>query len=94
MRRRLLSGEDLVATYAGFAANAARIGGFLRTRYRVEPGDRVAIFMKNSPAYLELLYGIWFCGAAAVPVNAKLHPREAAFIVEDSGSKGGVCLGR
>jgi acyl-CoA synthetase (AMP-forming)/AMP-acid ligase II len=83
----LLSGEDLVATYAGFAANAARIGGFLRTRHRIEPGDRVAVFMKNSPAYLELLYGIWFCGAAAVPINAKLHPREAAFIVEDSGSK-------
>jgi hypothetical protein len=30
----LLSGEDLVATYAGFAANAARIGGFLRTRHQ------------------------------------------------------------
>lgn len=83
----LLSGEDVVATYAEFAARAARIGGFLRARHRIEPGDRVAIFMKNSPAYLEVLYGIWFCGAAVVPINAKLHPREAAFIVEDSGSK-------
>lgn len=83
----LLSGEDLVATYAGFAAGAARIGAFLRTRHQVEPGDRVAVFMKNSPVYLEVLYGIWFCGAAAVPINAKLHPREAAFIAEDSGAK-------
>ncbi|MBU2485676.1 MAG: AMP-binding protein [Alphaproteobacteria bacterium] len=83
----LMSGEDPVATYAGFAARAACIGAVLQTRYKVEPGDRVAIFMKNSPAYLELLYGIWFCGAAAVPINAKLHPREAAFIIGDSGSK-------
>ena len=40
---------------------------------------------EDLPAYLELLYGIWFCGAAAVPINAKLHPREAAFIIADSG---------
>jgi long-chain acyl-CoA synthetase len=83
----LLSGEDRVATYCEFAARAARIGAWLQTRHNVRPGDRVAIFMKNTPAYLELLYGIWFCGAAAVPINAKLHPREAAFIVDDSGSR-------
>jgi acyl-CoA synthetase (AMP-forming)/AMP-acid ligase II len=83
----LLSGENVVATYSEFASNTARIGGFLRTRHDVGPGDRVAIFMKNSTAYLELLYGIWFAGAVAVPINAKLHPREAAYIVEDSGSK-------
>jgi len=83
----LLSGENVAASYSEFAANAARIGGLLRTRHKVEPGDRVAIFMKNSTAYLELLYGVWFAGAVAVPINAKLHPREAAFIVEDSGSK-------
>ncbi|SOE16580.1 long-chain acyl-CoA synthetase [Hoeflea halophila] len=86
-RPALLSGEHLVATYAGFAANAAGVGAFLRARHSVRPGDRVAVFMKNSPAYLELLYGIWFCGAVAVPINAKLHPREAAFIVEDSGAR-------
>ena len=83
----LLSGENLVATYAEFAARSARIGAFLQTRHQVMPCDRIAIFMKNSPAYLELLYGIWFCGGVAVPINAKLHPREAAYIIEDSGSR-------
>ncbi|MBC7280064.1 AMP-binding protein [Hoeflea sp.] len=85
-RPALLSGEDQVATYAEFALHAAQIGARLRARHQVKPGDRVAIFMKNSPAYLELLYGIWFCGAVAVPINAKLHAREAAFIIADSGS--------
>ena len=83
----LMLGEDLVATYTQFADHAARIGALLRSRYQIAPGDRVAIFMKNSPAYLEMLYGIWFCGAVAVPINAKLHPREAAYIVEDSGCR-------
>ena len=43
--------------------------------------------MANCTQYLELLYGIWFCGAVAVPINAKLHPREAAFILHDCGSR-------
>jgi len=42
--------------------------------------------MKNCPEYLEAMYAIWWAGLAAVPVNAKLHPREVAFIVEDSGA--------
>src|SRR5262249_2416331 len=42
--------------------------------------------MKNSPEYLEALYAIWWAGLAAVPVNAKLHAKELAFIAEDSGA--------
>ncbi|PWV95763.1 long-chain acyl-CoA synthetase [Hoeflea marina] len=83
----LLSGERVVATYAEFAERAARIGATLRSGHGIRPGDRVALFMKNAPDYLELLYGIWFCGAVAVPVNAKLHVREAAFILANSGSR-------
>jgi len=86
-RPALFSGEDLVASYAEFADHAARVAALLKHRYRIAPGDRVAIFMKNSPVYLELLYGIWFSGAVAVPINAKLHPREAAYIIENSGSR-------
>ncbi|OCW57376.1 class I adenylate-forming enzyme family protein [Hoeflea olei] len=86
-RPALFSGETMVATYGEFAERAARIGAALRTRHGVEPGDRVAIFMKNGTDYLELLYGIWFCGAVAVPINAKLHMREAAFIIANSQSR-------
>src|ERR671919_228818 len=54
------------------------------------PGDRVAIVAKNSPAYLELLYGIWHAGLAAVPANAKLHGAELGYILEHSGAR--VCF--
>ena len=82
-RPALLEGTRLVADWRTFAARAAALGGAL-VASGVKPGDRVAVFMTNRVDYLEILYGIWFAGAAAVPINAKLHPREAAFIVEDS----------
>lgn len=51
------------------------------------PGDRVGIFMRNDPAYLVVLYGAWMAGAVVVPINAKLHAREVAHILSDSGAK-------
>ncbi|MBI1396812.1 MAG: AMP-binding protein [Betaproteobacteria bacterium] len=45
-------------------------------------GDRVALFMTNTPEFLEVVFGAWYAGLAVVPVNCKLHPREAAYIVD------------
>ena len=75
------------ATYGELALRASRLARGLRERAGLQPGDRVAIFMKNSPEYLETLYATWWAGLAAVPVNAKLHRKELAFIVEDSGAR-------
>jgi acyl-CoA synthetase (AMP-forming)/AMP-acid ligase II len=83
----LLAGRSVVADYAEFARRAAAIGCALRDRFGVRSGDRVAIVMSNRLDYLELLYAIWFAGAAAVPVNSKLHAREAAWIIENSETK-------
>jgi long-chain acyl-CoA synthetase len=82
----LLKGEALVADYREFALRAAKIAGALAAR-GVKRGDRVAIFMKNASEYLEVLYGAWWAGAAAVPINAKLHPKEAAWIIKDAGAE-------
>lgn len=82
----LFTGTQMVADYAGFADQAQKVAGWLAAQ-GVAPGDRVAIFMKNTPEFLVVLYGIWSAGAAAVPINAKLHGREAAFIVQDADAK-------
>jgi long-chain acyl-CoA synthetase len=86
-RPALLRGVDLVADYAGFAAHAARLATALNAQYRLAPGDRVALFMANRVEYLELLYGAWLAGACVVPINYRLHPKEAAWIVENSGAR-------
>ena len=82
----LLAGDRVVADYAAFARAAASIGAALRAK-AIAPGDRVALFAGNCVEYLEAMYGIWFAGAAAVPINAKLHPRECAWIIENSEAK-------
>ena len=38
--------------------------------------------MRNRPEYLEALYAIWHAGLVAVPVNARLHREEIAYILE------------
>ncbi|MEZ5674516.1 MAG: AMP-binding protein [Thalassovita sp.] len=84
-RPALFLGRDLVASYGAFHDRAARVAGWLVAQ-GVKPGDRVAIFMKNCPDLLIVQYGIWYAGAACVPINAKLHGREAAWIIENSGT--------
>ncbi|WP_223428577.1 AMP-binding protein [Tateyamaria pelophila] len=84
-RPALFSGEELCATYAEFDQAAAAIGAALEAR-GIGSGSRVALFMSNRIDYLETLYGIWYAGAAAVPINAKLHPREAEWIISNAGA--------
>src|SRR6478752_1004635 len=83
----LLSGFDLDADYATFARRAAAIGAALSHEYDIAPGDRVGLFATNCTQYLECLDGIWWIGAVAIPINAKLHGREAAWICSDAGAK-------
>jgi long-chain acyl-CoA synthetase len=83
----LLNGTAVAADYQQFADRAAAIAGALRERHGIEPGDRIAVFMSNRTDYLECLYGIWWAGAVAVPVNAKLHGREAAWIVRHAETR-------
>lgn len=85
-RPAIAAGTVVWARYAQFAARAARTAGWLQAQGLVV-GDRVAIFMPNRPEYLPLMWGIWWAGAVAVPVNAKLHPRETAWIAGHSGCR-------
>src|SRR5260370_9635581 len=80
-------GERVVLDYGALAARAARLAGALRTRCKLDSGDRVAIVAKNCVAYLETLYGTWHAGLAGVLVNAKLHGAEIGYILEHSGTR-------
>ncbi|MBR9653380.1 class I adenylate-forming enzyme family protein [Thalassovita aquimarina] len=85
-RPALHLGRECVADYEAFHRRALQVAGWLREQ-GVIPGDRVALFMKNCPDYLIVQYGVWYAGAAVVPINAKLHGREAAWIIENSGAR-------
>ncbi len=81
----LVKGTITDADYATFAHRSAAIGAALSER-GIAKGERVAVFMHNCTEYLEVLYGIWWIGAVAVPINAKLHEKEAAWIIANSGA--------
>jgi len=80
-------GDRVVATYSDLASRAAKLAGALRNGLKLQIGDRVGMISQNHPAYLETLYGTWFAGLAAVPINAKLHGAELGYILAHSGAK-------
>jgi len=81
----LARGGHATCSYAELAARVARLASGLAQR--LSPNDRVALVMKNCPQYVELLFACWHAGLCAVPVNAKLHPRELEFILQNSGAR-------
>ncbi len=86
-RPALSGGFRVLRSYREFAARVARLAGALSDDLGLARGDRVALVMRNCPEYLEVLYACWWAGLAAVPVNARLHPREFAYILGDSGAR-------
>jgi long-chain acyl-CoA synthetase len=81
----LLQGEESY-TYREFRDRALAVGGNLRA-LGCEAGDRVAFCLANSPRIMEVIYGCFAAGLVVVPVNARLHAREMAYIVQNSGAK-------
>ncbi|HEX7811627.1 MAG TPA: AMP-binding protein [Burkholderiales bacterium] len=74
---------DLVKRVATMAAN-------FRDVLKLQPGDRVAMAMGNCPEYVEIWYAAWTAGLATVPMNAKLHPKELEYILQNSGAR--ICF--
>src|SRR5512141_1796734 len=82
----IASGSTVVHDYAGLASTVARLANGLRGA-GVAPGDRVALVALDLPEYLPAMFAAWWCGAVAVPINAKLHVRELAFVLGDSAAR-------
>jgi long-chain acyl-CoA synthetase len=83
-------GDRRLYDYLAYGNVAARLAGGMRERLKLQYGDRVALAMSNNPEYLAILFAIWRAGLVAVPANAKLHAREIAYIIADSGAR--LCL--
>ncbi len=83
-------GTEIRHTYAALAKRVSSLAGALTLRLKLRPGARVAIAMNNCPEYAEVLAAIWHAGCTAVPVNAKLHAREFAYILDQSGAQ--ICF--
>jgi long-chain acyl-CoA synthetase len=52
----------------------------------VKEGDKVALFLRNSPEFIYSIFAVAKLGAILVPVNTFLKEEELTYILEDSGS--------
>jgi acyl-CoA synthetase (AMP-forming)/AMP-acid ligase II len=64
-------------SYRELAGRATQVARSL-TAMGVTRGDRVGLFMPNGAEFIEILFGILFTGAVAVPVNAASPPASSA----------------
>ena len=83
-------GQEIRLDYRMLARRSAALAGALSGRFGLRPGDRVGILMGNRAEYTEVLFAIWHAGLVAVPINAKLHAREVAWILEDAQAR--ICI--
>src|SRR5688500_8572245 len=86
-RPALALGKRTVRSYGEMASRVAQLSSGFQHKLKLKSGDRVALAMKNCPEYYEILFACWHAGLTAVPMNAKLHAKEFAYILENSGAK-------
>src|SRR3954470_1697448 len=89
-RPALALGKTPVRSYSEMAQRVARLSSGLKEKLGLKRGDRVALAMKNCPEFYEVLFACWHAGISAVPMNAKLHAKEFAYILGNSGAK--ICF--
>ncbi|MFV1991376.1 MAG: AMP-binding protein, partial [Acidimicrobiales bacterium] len=79
--------EDEQWSYNRLFALADATADALVNRYGIEPGDRVAIAMRNYPEWITSYIAITSIGAVAVALNAWWTKDEMRYGLEDSGAK-------
>ena len=70
-------------TFAGLDQKATHVANALRS-LDVKPGDRVALYLPNCMAAIELMCGCARAGAVVVPIPSRLTIAEADYIISDS----------
>jgi acyl-CoA synthetase (AMP-forming)/AMP-acid ligase II len=83
-RGAVFLGTRQVTSFTELRSLSLKLAAALRRAHKV--GDRISIMTENVPEYVEFFFGVWAAGMAVVPINAKLHPKEAVQILEDSGA--------
>ncbi|GAB3343538.1 long-chain-fatty-acid--CoA ligase [Marilutibacter aestuarii] len=74
-------------SYAALRQEVDRLAGFLQARFGVAKGDRVVLYLQNSPQFVVAYHAILRAGAVVVPVNTMNLAAEVEHIVTDCGAR-------
>src|SRR4030095_8091949 len=83
----LARGASVHLSYRELWRKVSVMSMHLTGRFGLRRGDRVAFAMTNCVEAIEVMYAVWHAGLCAVPMNAKLHAKEFAYILENSGAR-------
>ncbi|MBL8489445.1 MAG: AMP-binding protein, partial [Rhodocyclaceae bacterium] len=78
---------DTPITFAEFLDETERLAGFLEQECGVGKGDRVLLYMQNSPQFIIGYYAILRANAVVVPVNPMNLTNELRHYVKDAGAR-------
>lgn len=78
--------KEQEVTYRELDERTDRIAENL-ARFKIQKGDRIALFLPNMPEFLFAFFGAQKRGAIAVPINTQLKSDEAAYILGNSESR-------
>jgi len=74
-------------SYADIKREADALAGFLQQRCGVAKGDRVLLYLQNSPQFIIAYYAVLRADAAVVPVNPMNRTEELRHYVEDAQTR-------
>lgn len=77
---------DTPLSYREFKTEVEQIAGFLEQECGVQQGDRVLLYMQNSPQFMLAYYAILRANAVVVPVNPMNLTEELRHYVGDTGA--------
>jgi fatty-acyl-CoA synthase len=82
-------GRDL--SYRALLAQVEQFAGWLQKRAGIRRGDRVALFMQNSPQWLVAYHAVLRADAVVVPISPMSRTEDVAHYLRDSGAQVLVC---
>ena len=74
-------------TYKQLYTEVNKLAGYLQQELGVAKGDRVVLYMQNSPQYIIAFYAILRVDAVVVPINPMNVKDEVAFYLSDCDAK-------
>ncbi len=77
-------------TYAELEREAEALAGYLQ-RAGVQAGDRVLLYMQNSPQFVIGFYAILRANAVVVPVNPMNRKAELEYLIADTEARVALC---
>lgn len=77
-------------TYAELEQQAEALAGYLQ-RAGVQAGDRVLLYMQNSPQFVIGFYAILRANAVVVPVNPMNRKAELEYLIADTDAQVALC---